>query len=73
MTCRRWNWRQARRTQLSDDTTMALFFLDALQPMSDEALHAAAEDLVTYLAQLGRAVNVARLMIAASDTSDGRA
>ena len=45
MTCRRWNWRQARRTQLGDDTTTALFILDALDPMTDEALHAAADDL----------------------------
>ena len=45
VTCRRWNWRQARRTQLGEDTTAALFILDALEPMTDEALHAAAEDL----------------------------
>ena len=28
--CRRWNWSQARRTQLREDTTAALFILDAL-------------------------------------------
>ncbi|HEY7431823.1 MAG TPA: phenylalanine--tRNA ligase beta subunit-related protein, partial [Streptosporangiaceae bacterium] len=28
VTCRRWNWRQARRTQLREDTTAALFILD---------------------------------------------
>ena len=50
VTCRRWNWRQARRTQLREDTTAALFILDALQPLTDEALHAAAEDLVAHLA-----------------------
>jgi DNA/RNA-binding domain of Phe-tRNA-synthetase-like protein len=32
VTCRRWNWRQARRTQLREDTTAALFILDALDP-----------------------------------------
>ena len=32
VTCRRWNWRQARRTQLREDTTSALFILDALDP-----------------------------------------
>src|SRR5215831_21358160 len=42
VTCRRWNWRQARRTQLTDHTTAALFILDALDPMTDQALHAAA-------------------------------
>ncbi len=41
VTCRRWNWRQARRTQLTDDTTTALFILDALDPMTDERSHAA--------------------------------
>lgn len=49
VTCRRWNWRQARRTQLHDGTTTALFILDALGPMSDGALHAAADDLVGHL------------------------
>jgi DNA/RNA-binding domain of Phe-tRNA-synthetase-like protein len=32
VTCRRWNWRQARRTQLREGTTAALFILDALDP-----------------------------------------
>ena len=72
VTCRRWNWRQARRTQLSDETTSALFILDALDPMSDEALHAAAEDLITHLTQLGPAVNVARRLITASDAPADR-
>ena len=53
VTCRRWNWRQARRTQLGEDTTSALFILDALDPMTDEALHAAADDLVARLTRLG--------------------
>jgi hypothetical protein len=34
VTCRRWNWRQARRTQLREDTSTALFILDALSSMS---------------------------------------
>nr|AEX65063.1 hypothetical protein [Rhodococcus sp. Mel] len=33
VTCRRWNWRQGRRTQLTDATTTALFILDALDPI----------------------------------------
>jgi DNA/RNA-binding domain of Phe-tRNA-synthetase-like protein len=53
VTCRRWNWRQARRTQLGENTTAALFILDALAPMTDEALNAAAEDLMAQLARLG--------------------
>ena len=53
VTCRRWNWRQGRRTQLREDTTTALFIFDALDPMTDEALHAAAGDLVAHLTPFG--------------------
>jgi DNA/RNA-binding domain of Phe-tRNA-synthetase-like protein len=59
VTCRRWNWRQARRTQLSEDTTAALFILDALDPVTDEALDAAADDLVRQLTRLGPDVRAA--------------
>jgi DNA/RNA-binding domain of Phe-tRNA-synthetase-like protein len=70
VTCRRWNWRQARRTQLREDTTAALFILDALDPVTDQALHAAAEDLAARLARLGPAVRAARRLIAADPTPD---
>jgi DNA/RNA-binding domain of Phe-tRNA-synthetase-like protein len=69
VTCRRWNWRQARRTQLGDDTTTALFILDALDPMTDEALHAAAEDLATHLDRLGPGVRVVRRLVTTSAPS----
>jgi len=65
VTCRRWNWRQARRTQLREDTTTALFILDALDPVTGEALHAAADDLMARLARLGPAVRAARRLIPA--------
>jgi DNA/RNA-binding domain of Phe-tRNA-synthetase-like protein len=65
VTCRRWNWRQARRTQLREDTTAALFILDALDPVPDEALQAAADDLSARLARLGPDVRAARRLIAA--------
>lgn len=67
VTCRRWNWRQGRRTALTEDTTTALFILDALAPMTDEALHAAAEDLATRLADLGPDVRSARRLLTAGD------
>ena len=70
VTCRRWNWRQARRTQLSDDTTSALFIIDALEPMTDEALHAATEDLISHLMRLGPDVEVARRLIPAVAQAD---
>ncbi|XAS76666.1 phenylalanine--tRNA ligase beta subunit-related protein [Dermatophilaceae bacterium Sec6.4] len=60
VTCRRWNWRQGRRTALSEDTTSALFILDILKPMSDEAAEAAADEL---LAELGPDVRSARRII----------
>jgi DNA/RNA-binding domain of Phe-tRNA-synthetase-like protein len=71
VTCRRWNWRQARRTQLGEHTTSALFILDALEPMTDEALHAAAEDLAARLTLLGPDVRIARRLIAAGTILNG--
>jgi DNA/RNA-binding domain of Phe-tRNA-synthetase-like protein len=65
VTCRRWNWRQARRTQLRDDTTAALFILDGLAPTSDDALYAAADDLVEHVSRLGSAVSTERRLIVA--------
>jgi DNA/RNA-binding domain of Phe-tRNA-synthetase-like protein len=65
VTCRRWNWRQARRTQLSEDTSMALFILDALDPVTNEALQTAADDLAARLDRLGPDVRAARRLIAA--------
>ncbi len=71
VTCRRWNWRQGRRTQLRDDTTAALFILDALDPVTAEALTAAADDLVAHLGRLGPDVRAARRLIAAGTTPGG--
>jgi DNA/RNA-binding domain of Phe-tRNA-synthetase-like protein len=69
VTCRRWNWRQARRTQLRDDTTAVLFILDALDPVTGEALHAAADDLSARLARLGPGIRSVRRLYAAGTTA----
>ena len=66
VTCRRWNWRQARRTQLTPHTTTALFILDALAPMTDEALAAAGDELLAHLHPLGREVRSATRLVSAS-------
>jgi DNA/RNA-binding domain of Phe-tRNA-synthetase-like protein len=66
VTCRRWNWRQARRTQLREDTAAALFILDALAPVTDEALTAAADDLVAHLIRLGPDVHAVSRLITAT-------
>lgn len=58
VTCRRWNWRQGRRTAITEGTTSAVFILDALAPMTDEALLAAADELAAHLQQLGPDVQV---------------
>ncbi len=63
VTCRRWNWRQARRTRLRDETTAALFIFDALDPVDDKALHAAADDLAGHLTRPGRSVQAVRRVI----------
>lgn len=51
VTCRRWNWRQCRRTALGEGTTSALFILDALEPCSDGDLESASDEL---LEEIGR-------------------
>jgi DNA/RNA-binding domain of Phe-tRNA-synthetase-like protein len=66
VTCRRWNWRQGRRTQLTDDTTAVLFILDALAPLTDDALAAAADDLLAHVARLGPDVQVTRRLLRSS-------
>lgn len=66
VTCRRWNWRQARRTALTDGTTAALFILDALAPVTDDALRETADDLTAHLHRLGPEVRVARRLLGPS-------
>jgi DNA/RNA-binding domain of Phe-tRNA-synthetase-like protein len=61
VTCRRWNWRQCRRTRLRDETTTALFIFDALDPMTDPELEAAADDLLGHLEAPG--LRVARRLV----------
>ncbi|KAJ5097760.1 hypothetical protein N7456_008481 [Penicillium angulare] len=49
ITCRRWNWRQGPRTALSDESTRVLFILDALEPLGDDELVRAADELADAL------------------------
>jgi DNA/RNA-binding domain of Phe-tRNA-synthetase-like protein len=69
VTCRRWNWRQGMRTRLDEGTSSALFVLDALAPLSDEALTACGRDLTTQLKALGPSATVAQRLITAADRS----
>lgn len=63
VTCRRWNWRQAQRTQLHDRTRAALFIVDALAPMDDAALAAVGDELEARVRELGGDVRVARRVL----------
>jgi DNA/RNA-binding domain of Phe-tRNA-synthetase-like protein len=47
VTCRRWNWRQEPRTQLTEQTSRAFFVFDQLPPQ--QTLDAAVEELVDHL------------------------
>jgi DNA/RNA-binding domain of Phe-tRNA-synthetase-like protein len=49
VTCRRWNWRQGRRTQLTGDTTRAFFVFDRLDGLTVDELYHAADELSELL------------------------
>ncbi|MBM7500096.1 DNA/RNA-binding domain of Phe-tRNA-synthetase-like protein [Brachybacterium muris] len=66
VTCRRWNWRQGPRTGLTDDTRTAFFILDALTPLSEEALTAAGQALVDELMVLGPEVHASQRLLGAA-------
>jgi DNA/RNA-binding domain of Phe-tRNA-synthetase-like protein len=63
VTCRRWNWRQGRRTALSDATTRALFVFDRLEPMALADLQAAAADLTEHLSAWCPELRVERALL----------
>lgn len=52
VTCRRWNWRQGRRSQLTHDAARAFFVFDRLNGLTIDELHRAADELSDLL--LGR-------------------
>jgi DNA/RNA-binding domain of Phe-tRNA-synthetase-like protein len=51
VTCRRWNWRQGRRTQLTGATNRAFFVFDRLDGLAIAGLHAAADELSGLLVE----------------------
>ncbi|MEO5873650.1 MAG: phenylalanine--tRNA ligase beta subunit-related protein [Streptosporangiaceae bacterium] len=58
VTCRRWNWRQAVRTRITEDTKNALFLLERLDPYPLERLDAAGEALATRLRAISPDVEI---------------
>ena len=61
VTCRRWNWRQGRRTRLEEGTTRAYFLFDALPVFED--LDAAMDDLSDRLRLASPAVSLERWIV----------
>lgn len=62
VTCRRWNWRQGRRTRLTEGTVNGYFILEALCPPYTEAsLDRAADELCELLRSVGRAKQVVKV------------
>ncbi|KAJ5836923.1 Phenylalanyl-tRNA synthetase B3/B4 [Penicillium robsamsonii] len=66
ITCRRWNWRQGPRTALTDDTSRVLFILDALEPLTDDILVQAADELGSALKSLSPEVQAVHRIIGPS-------
>lgn len=63
VTCRRWNWRQGPRTALEEGTTRVLFILDVLDPVTDEEVERAGEELVEVLRNGSPEIAVAKRMV----------
>ena len=65
VTCRRWNWRQGRRTQLTEETTRAFFVFDRLDGLTVEGLHQAADELSGLLRERSPDCRIERIVSAA--------
>ncbi len=63
VTCRRWNWRQCRRTQLTEVTRNAYFVLDSVSPYSLDALNAAGDELTRLLEEASPGVAIEREIV----------
>jgi DNA/RNA-binding domain of Phe-tRNA-synthetase-like protein len=63
VTCRRWNWRQCRRTQITGATANAFFVLERLAPYPAERLHAAGDALAGYLETITPTVRIEKRLI----------
>jgi DNA/RNA-binding domain of Phe-tRNA-synthetase-like protein len=70
VTCRRWNWRQCTRTRITTRTSSAVFIVDALDPLSDDAVHAAADALTAALLALSPDAVVHRRFLASPRRND---
>ncbi len=58
-----WNWRQGTRTRITTGTTSAAFILDALDPLPDDAVSAAADTLTDALRAVSPGATVHRRLL----------
>jgi len=72
VTCRRWNWRQCTRTQLTEETTRALFIIDVLGPGAATIAVASGDDLERRLRAIAPGVRTARRTLSAPTTIGGQ-
>jgi DNA/RNA-binding domain of Phe-tRNA-synthetase-like protein len=47
--CRCWNWREAERTKITNETTAAFLAIEALPPKTADELRAAVDELITLV------------------------
>ena len=67
VTCRRWNWRQCRRTQLTEETRAAYFVLDRLAPYPVEALKVAGEELLRQISRVSPTASLTMELLGAQE------
>ena len=56
---------------LTTETSSALFILDALDPLTDDAAHTAADALTAALLELNPDADIHRRLLAHPDRTDG--
>ncbi|HET9795048.1 MAG TPA: phenylalanine--tRNA ligase beta subunit-related protein [Thermoanaerobaculia bacterium] len=67
VTCRRWNWRQCRRTRLVPETKNAYFVIDRLAPYPRTILERAADELSERLRRISAGVSLETEFLGARD------
>jgi DNA/RNA-binding domain of Phe-tRNA-synthetase-like protein len=72
VTCRRWNWRQGRRTLLTTQTRQAYFVLDRLAPYTEDALLTAGEELTGLLRAASPACLLTRVLLGGEHGPEGQ-
>ncbi len=69
VTCRRWNWRQCARTQITPATTNIYFILDTLPPFTPDQLQAATDELIAGLREISPSCQIERFVVDAPASS----